>query len=424
MDRLKRLGIRLMLRKWLQYIVIGAISIAVAQQVVTKLAAHQTSVSLESHQLDRADWWIGIWGNCSSKSSDCLLAKARLSRLRGRTEEMQAALVQAQKCGASRESVKIEETLGLAQAGQLSQVEDRLKSLLVEQRVNLSSVCEAYINGFLLNYRFGDAAALLEVWEKDFPDAAQPKFVRGMIDDQLGNSAAAISSYQAAFTLDRGRSDIRLRLAIALTRQHDFQSAVEHFRALTPVYAEYEDFLLNYATCLTEMGDRHSAQPVLSQLLRQNPQHRDANLLLARHYFATHEYQAASQVVQNRLRNNLRDYDFRYLFALILRAQGKTEEAATHMGFVEASDAAMARIRIAMDQTRDEPQRADTRFEIGIELMELGFRVEAANWLRSVLEVEPNHLAAHDALAKFYHDEGQPALALRHEVARRRLKIK
>jgi Tfp pilus assembly protein PilF len=172
------------------------------------------------------------------------------------------------------------------------------------------------------------------------------------------------------------------------------------------------------------MGDHRSAQPVLSQLLRQNPQHREANLLLARHYFATHEYQAALEVVENRLASNLRDYDFRYLFALILRAQGKTEEAATHMGFVEASDAAMARIRIAMDQTRDEPQRADTRFEIGIELMELGFRVEAANWLRSVLEVEPNHLAAHDALAKFYHDEGQPALALRHEVARQRLKIK
>ncbi len=357
-------------------------------------------------------------------STDLRLSRARLHRVRGQTEDARKELDLARQYGAAKEDIRTEEILMLAQGGQLSRVEQNLKSLLIEQRVGLSAVCEAYINGFLLNYRFGDAAGLLDVWEKDFPEAAQPKFVRGLIEEQLGNSAIAMNSFQAALKLDPSRHDIRLRLAIALTRQHNYKQAVEYFKSIDSRYADSEEYLLHYATCLSEMGDQKAALPVLNRLLARNAQHREANLLKARYHFAIRGYAEAKALLEKRLRQTERDYDYRYLMGLVLRAEGRTAEAAEHMVFVEKADAAMAKVRLAMDQTRDKPRRADTRFEIGSQLLELGFRNDGASWLRSVLEVDPAHLAAHEALEKYYREEGLESLAQRHHLAVERIEAR
>lgn len=408
-------------RRIAKWLVTCAVVVLLAQQIVANLAARQSTSSLEFHRLEQAQFWLNLWEISSWKSVDLCLQRARLQRLKGQSETARAELDLARKLGAAEADLRAEEILMLAQGGQLSRVEQHLKSLLIEQRVGLQSVCEAYINGFLLNYRFGDAAGLLDVWEKDFPEAAQPKFVRGLIEEQLGNSAIALESFQAALKLDPSRNDIRLRLAIALTRQHNYKQAVEYFKKIEAQYANSEEFLLHFATCLSEMGDQKAALPVLNRLLDQHPQHREANLLKARHHFANQEYAEAKALLEQRLRQTERDYDYRYLMGLVLRAQGHTSEAASHMTFVEKADAAMAKVRLAMDQTRDKPRRADTRFEIGSQLLELGFRNDGASWLRSVLEVDPAHLGAHQALEKHYREEGQDSLAQRHHLAIQRI---
>lgn len=385
------------------------------------LAARQSASNIELHRLDQAAFWLNLWEISSWRSAELCLHKARLQRLQGQSDAARSKLELAKKYGAAEADLRTEEILMLAQGGQLSRVEQHLKSLLIEQRVGLQSVCEAYINGFLLNYRFGDAAGLLDVWEKDFPEAAQPKFVRGLIEEQLGNSAIAMESFQAALKLDPTRHDIRLRLAIALTRQHNYKQAVEYFKEIESRYAVSEEYLLHYATCLSEMGDQKAALPVLDRLLAQHPQHREANLLKARYHFANREYAEAKALLEKRLRQTERDYDYRYLMGLVLRAEGHTAEAAEHMAFVEKADAAMAKVRLAMDQTRDKPRRADTRFEIGSQLLELGFRNDGASWLRSVLEVDPAHLGSHRALEKYYREEGLDSLAQRHQLAIQRI---
>jgi Tfp pilus assembly protein PilF len=63
-------------------------------------------------------------------------------------------------------------------------------------------------------------------------------------------------------------------------------------------------------------------------------------------------------------------------------------------------------------------REAVVRYEIGTTLLEFGTPELGAKWLRTVLELQPDHQGAHRALARYYEAQGdwQNALDYRRRI--------
>lgn len=350
------------------------------------------------------------------RSSAVSLLLARVSRLSGSLDAMHRNLHEASARGAPPELVRREELLAIAQTGQLAQAEPALRKLLANSDSESSEICEALINGLLLNYRLGEAQQLLDAWQSDVANDPQPSFIRGQIAEQLGNNTSAIEDYQRALRLNPQRRDIKRRLFIALISQHQYTKAEDLFRQFGGNPADDVELGVARARCLAETGQPKESRALLETLLNQYPEHREVNLLLAREYFRDGNAEVALKLIRSRLVKNEVDYDYRYLLAQVLTSINNPE-AKNHLEYVQRADTALSKVKTAIDQAREKPQDSESRFEIGKNLMEYGFQKDGAGWLRSTLELNPVHREAHKMLARYYDQEGLHQLADHHRKA-------
>ena len=59
--------------------------------------------------------------------------------------------------------------------------------------------------------------------------------------------------------------------------------------------------------------------------------------------------------------------------------------------------------------------------QIAVISLRSGQPAEGVKWLQSALQVDPNHLQSHQALATYYQANGNPILAARHRAIASRL---
>ncbi len=376
--------------------------------------------SIENRNLSQAKWSLDQLSLLVPHSSEVSLLKARVNRLMGSLDEMHLNLSDAADYGASIELIAREKTLALAQTGQLLRSESILRRSLSKGSNDAAEICEALINGLLLNYRLGDAQQLLDAWEADAPSDPQPKYIRGQIAEQLGNNVAALDYYEAALASAPLREDILRRLFITFVSQHHYEKAEAVLSRIKSPPSGDVELGSAYAKYLAETGHSKESQSLLESLCEKQPDHREIKLLLAREYFQDGKSKQALSIIQSRLARNNADYEFRYLLAQVLTSEGNSE-AKTHLEYVQRADEAFNKVRSALDQARESPQDADSRFSIGKNLMAFGFQKDGAGWLRSTLELSPMHREAHAMLAEYYDHEGLKTLSGHHREAIKRI---
>lgn len=406
-------------RRWIRQLALWVIAGVVGYAAVVMLHFARAEQLLKSRDVETAAIWLERLDRLWPRSAEVKFRLARAFRRQGRLELSQSYLDSARELGSDPDRVRREEIMAAAQSGQLSRVEPLMRRMLVEPGDDAPEICEALINGFLLNCRFGDAYELLDLWQSDFPDDSQPLFVRGQVAEQLGSSKDAIEFYRQALTRAPGRDDVTLRLFVSLVAQHEYSQAEPLYRELASRHAADAELIVARATCLLETGRPAAAESMLETLVQQHPEHREAKLLLAREYFRGKKAEQSLALLRPHLAQSPKDYDFRYLLAQVLASQGHAE-AAEHLEFVQQADAALAKVKLALDHAREKPKDADSHFEIGQNLLEFGFQTEGAGWLRSTLEIAPQHRGAHELLAKHYAAAGLPLAAERHaEIVKR-----
>ena len=407
-------------RRWMRRLALSAVVAIAAYAAVVMLHFVRADQLLRSRDADAAASWLERLDVLWTNSAEVKVQLARAYRRQGRLELSQSYLVSARQLGCNPERVRREEIMAIAQSGLLSRVEPQIRQMLVDPGDDASEICEALINGFLLNFRFADAYGLLDLWQSDFPDDPQPLFMRGLIAEQLGISKEASDFYQQALARAPGRDDIRLRLFVSLVAQHEYSQAEPLYLKLVNRFRDDTELVVGWATCLLETGRSEEAASVLEKQVRRQPEHREAKLLLAREYFRENKADQSLVLLRSHLAKSPKDYDFRYLLAQVLASQGRAE-AAEHLEFVQQADAALAKVKLALDDAREKPKDAETNFSIGQNLLECGFQTEGAHWLRSALEIAPQHRGAHELLAKHYAATGLPLLAEKHAAIVRRL---
>jgi tetratricopeptide (TPR) repeat protein len=96
----------------------------------------------------------------------------------------------------------------------------------------------------------------------------------------------------------------------------------------------------------------------------------------------------------------------REALARTLQALGRTDEAKQHFDFVSVASKEQAETGRLIRKVLSEPKNAELRFEIGSRLFQFGNPGDGVKWLRTVLEIDPNHSAANALLSDFYRSHG------------------
>jgi Flp pilus assembly protein TadD len=98
-----------------------------------------------------------------------------------------------------------------------------------------------------------------------------------------------------------------------------------------------------------------------------------------------------------------------------LRLAGKQEEADAVLVRYQQLDANLRRLDKVTSALVASPDDIDLRCEGADLFFRLGESGEAVRWLKAVLVLAPNHVAAHRALARHWRATGHPELAAEHE---------
>lgn len=329
------------------------------------------------------------------------LLLARTHRRLGNFERVALFLRRATELAGETEQVKREKWLLAAQSGHLRQAEPHLADLLMDPRHDGADICEAYVQAYCTNFRVDDAFRLLEAWEKDYPLDARPHFARASLCQAMGMQPKAVQAYRRGLEIDPGNTTMRYRLAGMLA---DVDELDEVASLLTLCVKENPDdpaILAAMADSLAARGDPVAAGDLLEKLLDKAPDHFEGLRLLGEIELQQDRFQEALSHLQAAV--SLRPYDTSARIALgrTLRAMGQLKEAKPHFDFVAAAEPKLAQLARQIRSVVDRPDDPRIRYQIGAALLEYGSPEEGAKWLRTVLEIDPDHQATHRALAAY-----------------------
>lgn len=346
-----------------------------------------------------AEAWLQTSLRLSPRNAETQWLLARVARRQGRMSAVKEHLTLAQEYGLARERIEREQWLALAQDGQMRAAEPHLSELLLKPDGDEQEILNAYVIGYLKAQSLGKAKQLLDAWAKDFPNTAEPHFLRGVIEQDATSWGPAIEHFQTALAADPKHPRAALHLAHCLLSMKRHQEALTYFERASQLPAAEREAKVGMAQCLTDLGRNEEARTLLQDVLIQEPQHMEATLELARLEVDNAEYDQALERLQRLYQRRPRDYDVRFTLATALRGLGRAEEAKEHFEVVSLARSALRRASTLADGTG---QDLETRYQIGLIYLEYGDPKQGVLWLRSVLDENPDHTPTHIALAEYY----------------------
>lgn len=339
---------------------------------------------------------------------------ARTSRREGQMDEVGEHLQRAWDVGYDRQRIEREQWLALAQTGQLDEAEPHRIELLADPRGDAVEICEAYVNGYLRAYRFQEALELLDAWQADFPEDAQPHYSRALVWSHLMRTADSVEEYELALQLDPNRIDARVQLANQLTSLHRYDEAGEHYRVCLEQDPKMTEARLGYAFCLLEQGEVERPERWFRETLEESPGNIRARVGLGTLALMDGRDGEAAEVLENVVRLEPTNRTARYKLASALQSLGRGEEAAGHFEYVSQANKGLARVQQLLESLRTNPDQIGPRLDIGKIILEYDSSSEGVAWIQSILEMDPQHAPAHQALAEYYDTHAMPDLAARH----------
>ena len=302
----------------------------------------------------------------------------------------------------------------MAQAGRLREAEPHLAEQLIDLRGDGPDICEALVQGYFTNLQIAKAMTLLDMWQKDFPDDSQPYFMRGFLLQSLDKKREAAEAYGQGLALAPGNTLERYRLAQMLADAGQLDEAESTFHHCVKQDPKNPDYLAGWAYCLSMRGETLRAQQAFEEVVAKAPNHFDGLRQLGGIEFSQKRLDAALGHLKAAVRQRPYDRPTRYKLAQTLRALGRTEEAKPHLDYVAKAEKALSQVARYERTITERPNDPQLRCEMGKTLLEFGDPELGAKWLRTVLELQPDHADAHRALADYYQARGEWQTALYH----------
>jgi predicted Zn-dependent protease len=340
---------------------------------------------------------------------------ARAYRYLGQLDRVHQSLTAAWRFGYDVPALQREQWLVLAQSGELKEAEPRLLGLLGDAKESRATeISEALVRGYFAHLRFADAERILEAWQKDHPSDAEPHFLRGYSHEALYRYTDAIAEYEQGLKKAPHRTDGRLRLSGVLIRQQMYDRAERELlrcRKERPLDLQVQTAWASY---LFAVGRNDEAHREFQQVLIRAPDNPEALRLMGQIELAAQRPEEALRWLRPAVEKNPSEPVLRYSLAQALQAVGQTAEAETHFRFVEQAERELRQLDFWLLEVLERPDDAELRYKIGSTVMRYRSRTDGARWLKTVLEIDPDHVETHRALAEFYAQQGDERAAQRH----------
>jgi tetratricopeptide (TPR) repeat protein len=398
-------------RRWIALAVCAIALVILGTLLTPAYLTHKATVCLRDRAPDKALKVVQRLEDFSGPSGESSLLAARALRLLGRMNEAQERLEQATRLGATPARAQREQWLCFAQSGQMSLAGPHLGELLLSPGDDAAAICEAFVAGYVLLQRYADAQRLLDGWLADFPEDDQAWFFRGRIQAAGDQASEALKSFRQALKINPARNDIRLHFATTLADVRDYPAAEREFARLLKTQPDSPEVLREWATLLTETGRGDEAAEVCRRILTAAPDDFDTELQLARLLFQLGEYDESHTRLKHLHAKSPGHKDVRFLLGSVLRQTGEQDKAREHLQYAREAEAALAHVTEQVQQLEQDPSDVGLRFSIAQSLMKYGREREGAGWLRTVLDFEPGHQDALQALIEHLEKIRQPEAA-------------
>lgn len=344
------------------------------------------------------------------------LLAARAYRLTGDFENAENHLNQCLKIqrGASDE-VQLEFMLMRVQRGEVDEVAPSLMALVDNQHPESGMILETCAGAYMYNHRYRPALKCLNRWIQETPDAARAYQWRGWVYEQMNARADAMKEYKRALELDPEFVQVRLRLAEMLLNEKEPLEALPHLERLRKKYPDRADVLARLGQCRFLQGYNEEARELLTKAVEGLPE--DPQLLL---HLGKLELQDSHPVEAEkwlRRANKADPGDTECLYTLIsaLQLQGRKKDAAEMLDHYKKTKQLLEYVNKLLRDEVDTPSHdAQTVYEIGSKLLEIGQARVGLYWLHQALNRDPSHQPTHKLLAEYYDKQKEPQKAAQH----------
>jgi tetratricopeptide (TPR) repeat protein len=355
-----------------------------------------------------------------SDHPEVLLLNARVARRRGAWTESEDLLDRYWRQRGDDDALVLERLLLRASRGEVEAVRPLLEARTAQNDPGAALAREALIAGLMYRFQLDDAERQIERWLDNDPDSTLALLLQGKLFQQRQQTSGALDSYRRVLEFDPEYDEARMLLTTALLEVSQGEEALGHAEYLRYRLPGNPNVLVQQAQALMLLNRGDEARPILDECLRDNPNHAAALSTRGRLARRAGDNEQAEHDLGLAVRLDPGDTAARDQYAQVLHNNGKTEEAAQQREEYRRMLADIQRIHeLVNGRLRERPNDAQAHFEAAMIAMRAGQFRTGHRWLLRTLEIDPNHLEAHRALAAFYRDTGNPILAARHRAIAR-----
>jgi tetratricopeptide (TPR) repeat protein len=354
---------------------------------------------------------LEVW---PSSLPTCLLA-ARTARRAGLLDEAQNYLEQLDRLGPSDPDRLLEILLLRCQRGLASAADENdLWALVKHGQPQSCLILEALALGNLYTYRLGAAKKAADLLLETQPNHVQAYVWRGWIREGMHRSQEARADYVQALALNPEHAGARLRLAQLLLGLGTPREALDHFLHLRRKGDASLALLLGLAMCRKRLGEVEEARGLLAEARARFPD--SAAVLRQQGILALEAGQpeVAEPLLRRALRREPFDAQACYSLAQALAQQGQREAAREFQARARRIDLDEQHLREIVGQLGLRPDDAALHCAAGLICLRNGQAEEGVRWLKGALLADVRYGPAHQALAEYYEQAGQPGLARLH----------
>lgn len=376
--------------------------------------ARQSAVKAFSRRDYVVAWdWIQWASRLDQDNPETEFLIARLERKRGHLDQVRRHIQRAAALGLDPDRVHREELLAIAQTGDLASIVSELDQLLINHSEDGAEICDAYVNGLLINGQLAAADSLIQQWQQAFPDDPQPDFLLGRIAEFDHNPPQAEAHYKNSMTKNPRHFVTANALGRVLGELNRWDEAFKAYEVCL-AFPNPAPAKLGMARCLANLGREEEARHLLRSLvempkdkmneaLKQIGEQTESDLFsfeLGSLEAKCGHAEDAVQLLTRAVEQNSRHREARYQLARALSTLGRTDEAKVHFDWYQETQESVVEIDRLHDQVKRNPQDLDARCQLGKLYLKIGSKNVGTFWLKSVLAQDPTHADAQAALAK------------------------
>jgi tetratricopeptide (TPR) repeat protein len=379
--------------------------------------------ALERYAFDEAQHHLDLCLKVRWRSPAVHFLAAQTARRRDDYEEAEKHLEECIRLGGMTPEIALERMLVNAQQGDFDRDETSLRARTATDDPDALLVLEALAKGYA--NRFWDSNTLVCL---DFLLKRQPAHPHAMLmrarawesrasKGEMEREQDALRDYEKAVELDPS-FEAQLGLAGSLYRVGRPWEATLEYERLRSLQHTNPAVLVGLARCRYNLHEVDEARRLLDLLLEEIPNH--AAGLLERGRLALHakDFEDAEKWLRRAASVAPRyNSEAQRLLCRCLEAADKTAEARACLDELREREAKVIDVERLIARANREPQNVDLRYQIALELMNLGREEDAVGYLYLVLQQDRQHGPARQALADYFERTGQLARAARHRRA-------